>query len=41
VKSLFFTPIVVGFIEQFISLQNEPALVGSIGSTGFWVLFWN
>ena len=37
-QSLFFAPIVVGFIEQFISLQNEPVNPGLPVGAGFAVI---
>ena len=37
-QSLFFAPIVVGFIEQFISLQNEPVNPGLPVGAGFVVI---
>ena len=37
-QSLFFAPIVVGFIEQFISLQNEPVNPGLPVGAGFAVV---
>lgn len=37
-QSLFFAPIVVGFIEQFISLQNESVNPGLPVGAGFAVI---